>query len=93
MAEHFPQALKQLDQLDATTLTASQDRMQYYYLRGMLATLTNQPGSAALFNFTKILEELDERHQTIYSQLAYLGSGVLYARQGSMDQADFSLLR
>ena len=30
MAEHFPQALKQLDQLDATTMTASQDRMQYY---------------------------------------------------------------
>lgn len=89
MAEHFPQALKQLDRLDETNLTASQDRMQYYYLRGMLATLTNQPGSAALFNFTKILEELDERHQTIYSQLAYLGSGVLYARQGSMDQADF----
>lgn len=89
MAEHFPQALKELKKLDPANLTAPQDRMQYYYLRGMLATLTNQPVSAALFNFTKILEELDERHQTIYSQLAYLGSGVLYARQGAMDQADF----
>ncbi|MFR0771289.1 MAG: XRE family transcriptional regulator [Limosilactobacillus pontis] len=88
MAEHFPQALKQLDQLDATTLTASQDRMQYYYLRGMLATLTNQPGSAALFNFTKILEELDGVSDDLLTAgLPRLG--VLYARQGSMDQADF----
>lgn len=63
--------------------------MRHYYLQGIMATLTNQPGSAALFNFTKILEELDEGHQTIYSQLAYLGSGILYARRGKMDQADF----
>ena len=63
--------------------------MRHYYLQGIMATLTNQPGSAALFNFTKILEELDEGHQTIYSQLAYLGSGILYARRGKMDRADF----
>lgn len=89
MAERFPQALHQLDKVDQTVLNAPEDQMQYYYLRGMLAILTNHPAPSALFNFTKILEELDERHQTIYSQLAYLGSGILYARKGAMDQADF----
>lgn len=89
MAERFPWALKQVKKIAPATLAAPQDQMQYYYLQGFLATLTNQPAATAVFNFTKILDELDERHQTIYSQLAYLGFGVLYVRQGSLDQADF----
>jgi transcriptional regulator with XRE-family HTH domain len=89
MLERFPQAIGQLKKVAPENLAAPQDQMQYYYLQGMIGALTSGQLSATLFNFTKILDELDEEHQTIFSQLAYLGSGILYARQGSMDHADF----
>lgn len=89
MIEHFPQAVSKLKQIRQADLKAPQDEMQYYYLKGMIYTLTNNNTAMSLFNFTKILDELDEQHRSIYSQLAYLGSGILYARQNSMEHADF----
>jgi transcriptional regulator with XRE-family HTH domain len=91
MIEHFPAAVRKLDQVKVDELKSPEDKMQYYYLKGMIYTLTNNKTSTTLFNFTKILDELDEQHRTIYSQLAYLGSGILYARRNSMDHADFFL--
>ena len=89
MIEHFPQAVSNLKKIRLEELKSPQDRMQYYYLKGMIYTLTNNNASTSLFNFTKILDELDEQHRTIFSPLAYLGSGILYARQNSMEHADF----
>ncbi|WP_373842335.1 helix-turn-helix domain-containing protein [Limosilactobacillus sp.] len=89
MMEQFPQAIHCLRKITSAKLQIPQDQMQYYYLRGMIETLTNAQSSTALFNFTKILDELDERHQTIYSQLAYLGAGILYARQSAIKHAGF----
>lgn len=89
MSEEFPQAIDKLKKIRLNELKSSDDKMQYFYLKGMVDTLTNGKTSTTLFNFTKILDELDEEHQTIYSQLAYLGSGILYARQNSMKHAEF----
>lgn len=89
MSEQFPQAVRDLNRIKVGELKSPEDKMQYFYLKGMIYTLTNNKTSATLFNFTKILDELDEQHRTIYSQLAYLGSGILYARQNTMDHADF----
>lgn len=89
MSEQFPVAVQNLNKVKFDELKSPEDKMQYYYLRGMIDTLTNNKTSSTLFNFTKILDELDEQHRTIYSQLAYLGSGILYARQNAMDHADF----
>lgn len=89
MIEQFPQAVSKLKKVQLADLKSPQDKMQYYYVKGMIYTLTNNNASTSLFNFTKILDELDEQHRTIYSPLAYLGSGILYARQNSMEHADF----
>lgn len=89
MSEQFPSAVRKLNRIKVAELKSPEDKMQYYYLKGMIYTLTNNKTSTTLFNFTKILDELDEQHRTIYSQLAYLGFGILYARQNSMDHADF----
>lgn len=89
MSEHYPQAIQKLKEIHVDELKSADDKMQYFYLKGMASTLTNKKISTTLFNFTKILDELDEKHQTIYSQLAYLGSGILYARQNSMKHAEF----
>lgn len=89
MSEYYPQAIQKLKKIHNSELKSSDDKMQYFYLKGMASTLTNNNTSTTLFNFTKILDELDEKHQTIYSQLAYLGSGILYARQNSMKHAEF----
>lgn len=89
MIEDFPGAINKLTQVTPQRLHVPRDQMQFYYLKGMIWTLTNHQPSQTLFNFTKILDELDEQHRTIYSQLAYLGSGILYARQNSMERATF----
>lgn len=89
MIEQFPDAIRKLKRIQLSELRSPRDKMQYFYLKGMIYTLTNNQVSKTLFNFTKILDELDEQHRTIYSQLAYLGSGILYARKNSMDHADF----
>lgn len=89
MAERFQQAIKLLATVDAAALTSKQLRMQYYYLKGMIDTLTSNQTATTMFNFTQILDKLDEEHQTVFSQLAYLGSGILYARQDHLGNAEF----
>lgn len=89
MIENFPEAVHRLKIVAVDKLKSAENKMQYYYLEGMVSTLISQPSSSKiLFNFSKVLDELDENHQTIYSQLAYLGSGVLYARKNSLARAD-----
>lgn len=89
MAERFPQAVKLLATVDKDKLTSRKMRMQYYYLRGMIDTLTSNQTTATMFNFTQILDKLDEEHKTVFSQLAYLGGGILYARQDQLGNAEF----
>lgn len=89
MAEKFPLVISQLRSLREQELPNRQQRMQYYYLRGMLDTLTNNQTATTVFNFTQILDKLDEQHETVYSQLAYLGSGILYARKNELGNAEF----
>ena len=64
-------------------------KTQFYYLRGLLNALTNQKPVDIMFDFSQILDDLDDKHQTIFTQLAYLGSGVMYAREQQNDKADF----
>lgn len=89
MAEKFPVVIKQLKTVKEAELPNRQQRMQYYYLRGMIDTLTNNQTATTMFNFTQILDKLDEQHETVYSQLAYLGSGILYARKNELGNAEF----
>lgn len=89
MIENFPQVSAGLNKLKIDQIMANKEKMRYFYLEGFNYVLTNQESSEILFSFTQILDELDERHQTIYSYLAYLGLGIYYTRHDSMERASF----
>lgn len=89
LGEQFPLAIKTLNQVRERQLTTAKARMQYYYLKGMIDTLTSNQTATTMFNFTQILDKLDEEHQTVFSQLAYLGCGILYARKNRLGNAEF----
>ena len=89
LGEQFPLAIKTLNQVKERQLTSDKARMQYYYLKGMIDTLTSNQTATTMFNFTQILDKLDEQHQTAFSQLAYLGCGILYARKNRLGNAEF----
>ncbi|MTV81824.1 helix-turn-helix domain-containing protein [Secundilactobacillus folii] len=78
--------LKEIDdqQMDSILL-----KMQFYYLRGFLGAMINQPPEEVLYDFSQILNELDESHETIFTQLVYVGSGVMYSRMNQADRANF----
>jgi len=63
--------------------------MQFYYLRGLLSVLINQPPQEALYDFALILNDLDEPHKTIFTQLAYVGSGIMYNRLNQTGRSAF----
>lgn len=89
MVENFPQVTTGLAKLQISQIMATKEKIRYYYLEGFNYVLTNQESGEILFSFTQILDELDERHQTIYSYLAYLGLGIYYTRHDSMERASF----
>lgn len=89
LGEQFPLAIKTLNQVKERQLTSDKARMQYYYLKGMIDTLTSNQTATTMFNFTQILDKLDEQHQTAFSQLTYLGCGILYARKSRLGNAEF----
>lgn len=89
MTEDYRRVLRGLAKINVTQLDAIPLKMQFYYLRGIVNTLVNRQPDKVLFDFSRILNDLDERHQTIMTQLAFLGSGILYARRQEHDQAVF----
>lgn len=89
MTEDYQYVLGGLAKLHEDQIESIPLRMQFYYLRGIVNTLVNRQPDQILFDFSRILNDLDERHQTILTQLAFLGSGILYARRHELAQATF----
>lgn len=89
MTEDYRRVLSGLAKIHVDQIDAIPLKMQFYYLRGIVNTLVNRQPDKILFDFSRILNDLDERHQTILTQLAFLGSGILYSRRQEYDQAVF----
>ncbi|MCV3740242.1 helix-turn-helix domain-containing protein [Lentilactobacillus hilgardii] len=89
MMENYLQVQSALKKINEAHITAIPLRMQFFYLRGMLNAVTNKKPDEVLFDFSQILDELDEKHQTIFTQLAYIGSGITYTRINQPARADF----
>ncbi|MFC6259839.1 helix-turn-helix domain-containing protein [Levilactobacillus fujinensis] len=89
MMEDYRTVLQSLDEIDETEIDAIPLKMQFYYLRGMLNALINKKPDDILFDFSRILNGFDEKHETIFTQLAYVGSGVLYERRKQPAKAKF----
>ncbi|MFC6163946.1 MULTISPECIES: helix-turn-helix domain-containing protein [Lactiplantibacillus] len=64
-------------------------KLQYCYLKGYVAALNQHPISDVLFNFDQIITDLDEPHATIYTQLAYCGTGIAYQNNHEPDKAEY----
>ncbi|MQS52752.1 helix-turn-helix transcriptional regulator [Companilactobacillus mishanensis] len=63
--------------------------MQYYYLKGYLNVLDNGDLLEAVFDFNRILSDMDPKGETIFTFLAFVGMGMVYAKQGDDDKSEF----
>jgi len=63
--------------------------MQYYYLRGYLNVLDDGDLFDAVFDFNRILSELDAHGETIFTFLSFVGMGMVYAKQGDDQKSEY----
>ncbi len=89
MMENYQEVIDILSEIKPEKIEFIPLKTQFYYLRGLLNALTNQQPVDILFDFSQILDDLDDKHQSIYTQLAYLGSGVMYSREKQNEKAEF----
>jgi len=89
MMESYPKVAKSLTEVDVDEINNTVLKMQFYYQKGLFNAITNGKAEKSFFNFSQILDDLDERHQTIYSYLAYVGLGIIYSRSNHLDEAKF----
>lgn len=89
MMENYSNTFKGLSEINADEIHNNALKMQYYYQRGLYEALTNGKLENAFYCFALILNDLDEKHQTIYTHLSYVGLGVFYFRLGMIDEASF----
>lgn len=89
MMENYSEASKGLSEINAAEIHNNALKMQYYYQQGIYEALTNGKLENAFYCFARILNDLDEKHQTIYTHLSYIGLGVFYSRLDMIDEASF----
>lgn len=78
-----------LSGMSTTQMNDDDTKMEYLFIKGYLFALSDYPTSDAVFCFDQILNGLDEEHQTIFSQLAYVGMGIAYEHEENFERADF----
>ncbi|AUI71860.1 Cro/Cl family transcriptional regulator [Companilactobacillus alimentarius DSM 20249] len=79
-----------IDGIDVKTLNNDKNlMMQYYYLKGYLNVLDNGDLFDAVFDFNRILSELDARGETIFTFLSFVGMGLVYAKQGDDAKSEY----
>ncbi|WP_283680058.1 helix-turn-helix domain-containing protein [Lentilactobacillus sp. Marseille-Q4993] len=88
ITSEFATAEEELKTIELSDLPTD-GKMQYHFIQGFLAALQDKPLSDSLFSFDQILNDLDDAHKTIYSQLAFTGIGTAYFRNGDLDKSEF----
>ena len=76
--------------IDPKDLEGDRDAlMQYYYLKGYLNVLDDGDLFDAVFDFNRILSELDIHGETIFTFLSLVGMGMVYAKQGDNSKSEY----
>ena len=76
--------------IDPKDLADDRDAMmQYYYLKGYLNVLDDGDLFDAVFDFNRILSELDGHGETIFTFLSFVGMGMVYAKQGDDQKSEY----
>lgn len=64
-------------------------QLRYYFLHGYATALGTDRLGDALYDFSQIVNRLDEGHHTLFTLLAYTGMGIAFNRSGDADHAAF----
>ncbi|ETY75611.1 helix-turn-helix domain-containing protein [Lactiplantibacillus fabifermentans] len=89
ITSEYDDAEKRLNQIADLPRHDQETKLQYCFLKGYVAALSQRPISDVLFNFDQIITDLDEQHATIYTQLAYCGTGIAYQNNNENDKAQY----
>jgi len=89
MMESYPEVAQSLNKINVASINNTTLKIQYYYQKGLFTALTNGKSEEMFFYFSQILDDLDEKHQTVYSYIAYVGMGVFYSRLNQIKEASF----
>lgn len=88
--QEYEDARNIIKSIDPKTLADDKDAlMQYYYLKGYLNILDDGDLFDAVFDFNRILSELDTHGETIFTFLAFVGMGMVYAKQGDDTKSEY----
>lgn len=88
LQERYPEMLRELAELGESPTDTARFQMRYYFLRGYAMALGGGDLTRALADFAQILERLDAGHHTMFSVLAYAGTGIAYDQAGEADRAE-----
>lgn len=88
ITSEYDSANDDLDQVDFANLSLH-GQMQYYFVKGYLSALLEKPIADTLYYFNLILNDLDDSHSTIFTQLAYTGSGIAYGHNNENQKSEF----
>lgn len=89
ITEDYQRAQNLLTKINPTRLADKNAQMHYYFIAGYISALTEGPISETLYLFSQILVALDSEHETIFSLLAYTGTGIAYSRLNDIPKATF----
>lgn len=89
ITSEFDQAAELLQTIDLKEIDDNSLILRYYYLRGFVMIFNNQPVMDILFSFDQILLEEPTDELAIFRLLAYTGTGMVYAREGDSQKAEF----
>ncbi|KRN98103.1 hypothetical protein IV57_GL001294 [Companilactobacillus kimchiensis] len=89
MMEQYFNVSENLASINADDINNNTLKMQFYYQKGLFAALTNGKIESVFYFFSQILDDLDEKHQSIFSYLAFVGLGITYSKNEQNEKADF----
>src|SRR5699024_3946867 len=88
--QEYEESWEIIKSIDSKDLADDRDAlMQYYYLKCYLNVLDNGDLFDAVFDFNRILSELDTRGETIFTFLSFVGMGMVYAKQGDDQKSEY----
>lgn len=88
--QEYEESWEIIKSIDSKDLADDRDAlMQYYYLKGYLNVLDNGDLFDAVFDFNRILSELDGHGETIFTFLSFVGMGMVYAKQGDDQKSEY----
>lgn len=89
MMENYPKVSKSLAEINSDKINNNALKMQFFYQKALFIALTNGNSEELFYLLSQILDDLDEKHQTIYTYLAYTGLGIFYSRLDQIEKAEF----